>query len=164
MGAVLRFQAPDTPPDKEREREQAFQDWLLSTETAYLECRNGRHIFPGLTDRRTDLEVRQGVCYSEAPCPRCGTVLHKLMGVKDGYLVGVSSKSYEYPDGYLLPPEATGTGGSAMDRDHRAMVRKELMERAFRAKGTTLAKEVAAATRREEAARRAAERRKQQPS
>jgi hypothetical protein len=139
--AEVRFLSPTTPPEEGRRREQAFQNWLSSTETAFLECRNGRHIFPGMTDRGTDLEVRQGMCYVEAACPRCGTVLKSVIGIKDGFLTTGSKASYEYPDGYLLPKEATGQGGSAMDKEHRAKVRLEILDRGLRAKGTSLAKE-----------------------
>lgn len=143
-----------TPPDEERDRQIAFQNWLNSTETGYLECRNGGHVKRGLTDPGTSLEVRQGQCYVQAPCPRCGTVMHSVVGVRDGYLEGPHTRtSYEYPDGYLLPKEATGAGGHAMDRDGRAAVRLEVLDRAFRAKGTSLAKETAAASRRDSAAR-----------
>jgi hypothetical protein len=134
-----------TPPDQQREREQAFQNWLASAETAYLECRDGRHIFPGMTDRRTELELRYGVCFAEASCPRCGTTLQKVFGVRDGMIAGQRGRaSYEYPDGYLLPREATGSGGSAMDKPHRAEVRLELAKRAFAAKGRNFDREVKA--------------------
>lgn len=146
-----------TPPDQERDRERAFQEWLTSTQTAFLECRDGRHISVGMTDRNTELEVRYGFCFVDMTCPRCGTVLHKVLGVSDGYLTGQRGRSsYEYPEGYLLPKEATGHGGSAMDRDHRAMVRLELTNRAFKAKGRNFKEEVAKDARDMETARKRA--------
>lgn len=153
-GTVLNF----TPPELGRRREQAFQDWLAGTETAFLECRNGRHIFPGMTDKGTDLEVRQGMCYVEASCPRCGTVLKSAINVNDGFLVGKSKSTYEYPEGYLLPKEAVGPGGSVMDREHRAQVRLEILDRGLRAHGTSLAKEIGKDKRAAAAASRAASR------
>lgn len=140
-----------TPAEDARRREQAYQDWLHSTETAFLECRNGGHVKPGLTDEKyTKLDVRQGVCIEEWTCPRCGRVETKLMGVKDGFLVGTSTRGHQYPEGYLLPKEACD--GTAMSKERRGEVRLELMDRRFRAHGSTLAKEVAKDTRREKAA------------
>lgn len=133
-----------TPPDQEREREQAFQNWLAAAETAYLECRVGKHIIPGITDERTDKKVIRGVCITEAACVRCGVVLRKQIGVKDGYLQDGGRGNYDYSqaNGYLLPKEATGPGGSAMDRAHRGMVRLEVLDRAFHAQGSSLHQEV----------------------
>jgi len=133
-----------TPPEMERQREEAFHDWLVSTATAYLECRNGRHIIPGITDRSTELEVREGMCHVESSCVRCGTAIRTVFGVEDGLLVGRGRlKSYDYPEGYLLPKEATGPGGAAMDKAHRALVRLEILNRGLRTRGTSLAKEIA---------------------
>jgi hypothetical protein len=139
-----------TPPEVARQREEAFQSWLSSTETAYLECRNGGHIIPGITDDRSDAKIVQGVCLTEAACVRCGITFKKQIGIRDGFLVGGGRASYDYSSapGYLLPREATGPGGSAMDRTHRGEVRLELLERAMRKRGTTLRKEVARAKRR----------------
>jgi hypothetical protein len=137
-----------TPPDKQREREQAFRAWLSGAETSHLECRNARHIIPGYSDPETKLEVRRGVCIIESPCERCGVVLRKLVGVKDGTLMPGGRSGYDYSGvpGYLLPPEACD--GAAMSRERRAEVRVELMERGFAAHGTTLARECARDARR----------------
>ncbi len=137
-----------TSSELARIRQQAFDNWLASTETAYLECRNGRHIIPGYSDPSTSMEVRRGVCVIEASCRRCGVVMRKLVGVKDGYLQHGGRSSYDYTqaDGYLLPPEACD--GAAMGRDRRARVRLELLERAFRARGTSLPRQRAADARR----------------
>jgi hypothetical protein len=157
MAERLRAVESTTPPDQERDRELAFLQWLASTETAFLECRDGRHIFPGMTDERTQMEIRYGFCFVEAGCPRCGTLLHKVLGVKDGFLTGQRGRAgYEYPDGYLLPKEATGSGGSAMDKAHRAQVRLELLARAFKAKGRDFRSEITADERELEAARKMA--------
>src|SRR5277367_2040068 len=86
-----------TPPDAEREREKAFLQWLVSVDTSFLECRNGRHVSRGLTDAHTALSVKQGMCYVEAACPRCGTILRSAINVDDGFLVGPHTRtSYEY--------------------------------------------------------------------
>lgn len=159
LAPVVQFM----PPEAGRSREQAFQNWLKSTETAFLECRNSRHVFPGMTDKGTSLEVKQGVCFVEASCPRCGTVLRSVIGVKDGLLVGQGKSSYEYPEGYLLPKEATGAGGTAMDREHRAQVRLEIVDRGLRAKGTSLAKEAARDKKSTAARGRAAAKRREPP-
>lgn len=153
----LRILGSATPPEQEREREQAFQDWMASAPTAYLECRTDRHIIPGISDEKTAKEVHQGVCFIEAACVRCGVVLRKQIGVKNGYLVGSGGRgNYDYTqaEGYLLPKAATGPGGAAMDRDHRGMVRLEVVDRAFRARGTSLAREVAADNRAQAAEQR----------
>lgn len=134
-----------TPPDAERDRERAFQDWLASAPTSFLECRNGRHIKVGLTDKNTDLNIRDGMCYAEESCPRCGVVMTSVYGVHDGSLQSRTRSGYSYPEGYLLPKEATsGTPGTAMSKERRAEIRLELMDRGFRAHGTTLAKAAAA--------------------
>jgi hypothetical protein len=141
----LKVVGSTTPPEEARRREQAFQDWMAGAETAYLECRIDRHIMPGISDERTSKEVHQGVCVIERACVRCGVVLRKLIGVRNGYLVGGGRSNYDYSraDGYLLPPEATGPGGSAMDREHRGQLRLEVIDRAFRARGSSLYKQMA---------------------
>lgn len=156
MGTVAYI----TPPDEERDRQLAFQEWLNSAPTAFLECRNGRHIKPGLSDRNTDLNVRDGMCYAEESCPRCGVTMTSIYGVHDGSLQARTRSGYIYPEGYLLPRAATGgTPGTGMSKERRAEIRMELMDRGFRAHGTTLAKEVAADKRRSDAkAARAAKR------
>jgi len=88
IAAVREINVSLMPPDAERERERAFLQWLVSVDTSFLECRNGRHVSRGLTDPRTALSVKQGMCYVEAACPRCGTVLHSAINVDDGFLVG----------------------------------------------------------------------------
>jgi hypothetical protein len=137
-----------TPPEIARQREESFRAWLETADTSYLECRNGRHIIPGYNDPRTSLEVRRGVCVIEAPCERCGVVLRKLVGVKDGTLMPGGRSGYDYTlvPGYLLPPEACD--GAAMSRERRAEVRLELLERGFAARGTSLAKQRAIDARR----------------
>jgi hypothetical protein len=143
----------DTPPEVARQREQAFREWLESADTNYLECRNGRHVIPGYTDEKTSMEIRRGVCIVEAPCERCGVVLRKLIGVKDGFLMPGGRSGYDYSrvPGYLLPPEACD--GASMSKERRADVRLELLARGYKARGKTLARERAADARR--AARRA---------
>lgn len=156
-----RLRSVGLPAEVAREREEAFQDWLHSVETAYLECRNGHHVIPGITDERTELEVREGVCLQESACVRCGVTTKKVLGVKDGYIVGGSRRSYDYSSapGYLLPKEACD--GHAMDRDHRGQVRLELMERGFKRRGKSLATEIARDRKRVAARERSAAKKRQ---
>lgn len=134
---------PQEPPEVAREREQAFLNYLASTETAYLECRNGQHINRGISDQNTAKEVRDGMCHVEWSCPRCGTVIESVIQVQDGFLVGPKRRTrYQYPDGYLLPKEATGPQGEGMSKERRAAIRLELLERGFRAQGKSFSLEV----------------------
>lgn len=126
---AVRLVAPLSPAEEERRRTQVFRTWLSQCPTSYLECRNGQHVKPGITDKDTEVEVdrKQGLIFIQEPCPRCGTIISKTLGLADGYLQFEQRGGYVHPDGYLVPKGARD--GHVMGKERRGEVRLELVNR-----------------------------------
>lgn len=121
------------------DEEAAFLDWLVNAPTLVLECRVGRHVFPGITDERTDTKTRQGKVQLSAYCVRedadgatCGTYLIKYLG-ETGILEGARAK-YDHDSEYKIPEGVADPDSHQLTRVQRGMIRKELVKRKERAK------------------------------
>lgn len=98
-----------------------FRKIIQKTDTNRLECRNGRHRFPGITDPRTEVTRPKGVYQIIGYCERCGTKVTKLS--RSGYL-DEGGPSYVHPPDYLIEG-----AGDIDQRDKNAVVRAELIRR-----------------------------------
>jgi|SRR5215831_1862251 len=107
----------------------AYENWVQTTaSTETLECRVGRHRWPGLTEKAlTATEQKNGQWLLEADCDRgCGVALWRIMDA-DGYIIR-SVPRYDYTKtGYLLPTEARS--GHGLSSEQKAFMRRELLNR-----------------------------------
>ena len=121
------------------DEEAAFLEWLLRAPTVVLECRIGRHVFPGITDERLDVKTRQGRVQLAADCIRedadgesCGTHLVKYLG-ETGILEGARAK-YDHDSAYKIPEGVADPDSHQLTKEQRGMVRQELLRRKTQAK------------------------------
>ena len=114
---------------------RAARSWASKADTQHLECRVGRHRFPGYTDLGTgknitlDYNRKDGVYELVLDCERCGTSVRKIVTKGTGEIS--ESGRYTHPDGYLFQD---GTG-YRMDKEGLGQVRLELISRALESKG-----------------------------
>jgi hypothetical protein len=114
--------------------EAAFADWVKAASTAVLECRTGRHFFPGITDERLSVSRRRNGGYElTAPCTRevdgenCGTTLRKILG-PDGVLEWGTS-TYEYDSRYPITDPQIELKNHNLTKAQRGLIRVELARR-----------------------------------
>lgn len=108
--------------------EAEFRSWADSAPTEVLECRVGRHVFPGITDERTKHRAKQGRVIIEAHCLRnCGTFLRKYLGAT-GILEGAYTR-YDQDSDYKLPPGLTETSNNRLSKAQIGYIRMVLIKR-----------------------------------
>ena len=95
------------------------QDTLEDMPQAFLACRDMRHQWKPFTAQINDAE---GTVERNFRCPRCKTIRHDLLHLRDWTILGTS---YTYPDGYLVK------GAGRATQDTRALVRRAYTLAAF---------------------------------